>query len=100
LPLLKPEFDSWGGYFLFLLTGSEKEDTVFDPSDYKGLPANSMSGFDTDMEVIKSTGLLNSASEISYPFVILMDKNGNILYKSSGYRIGIGHEILKNIRFL
>jgi len=100
LPLLKPEFDSWGGCFLFLLTGSEKKDAVFNLTDYKGLPANSMSGFDHGMSIIKSTGLLNSTSEISYPFVILMDKSGNILYKSSGYRIGMGHEILKNIRFL
>ncbi len=46
LQLLKPEFDSWGGRFMFLLTGTKRKDTVLDPLNYKGLPANSTSGFD------------------------------------------------------
>jgi len=100
LPLLKTELDSWGGCFLFLLTGSGKDEAVFNLPDYKGLPACSVSGFDTNMEILKGTGLTESGTGISYPFVILIDKKGNILYKSSGYRIGIGQEILKNIRFL
>jgi uncharacterized protein YegP (UPF0339 family) len=40
----------------------------------------------------------NSLSDINYPFIIYADKNGRILFKSEGYRIGIGEQILKAIK--
>jgi len=94
LPLLKKELDSWGGGFIFLVdqpvSGSE-----FKPENYKGLPESSEAGNDNNLEILKT--ISNDGSGISFPYIILVDKNGNIIFRSSGYRIGIGEQILKNI---
>ena len=96
LPLLKKELDSWGGGFIFLVdqpvSGSE-----FKPENYKGLPESSEAGYDKNLEILKTISNDGSGAGISFPYIILVDKNGNIIYRSSGYRIGIGEQILKNI---
>ena len=97
LPLLKKELDSWGGGFLFLTDPGSGVDAI-NLHEYKGLPGNSFSGKDPDLRIFKTIKSDRLPKAISYPFLILSDKDGNILYTSSGYRIGIGEQILKNIR--
>jgi len=98
LPQLKSEFDLWGGPFVFIVNDSLKGNQAFNLSDLKGLPANSISVVDNKMEILRNIWLSGSRSEIVYPFIILADENGNILYKSSGYSIGTGGQILKIMR--
>ncbi len=100
LPLLKDEFDEWGGCFIFLSTASGTNSNFFNPAGFKGLPSNSSSRTDIDPGILKKSGIRNLAEPVSYPVIILTDKNGNIVYSSSGYRIGIAQQILKNIRLL
>ncbi|MCU0408613.1 MAG: hypothetical protein MUD02_06665 [Bacteroidales bacterium] len=93
---LKKEFDSWGGCFLFL-TGEDSKISGYRPGSVPGLPANSLFAVD-----ISYTGLAGIVSQIpgeniSIPFLLLTDHHGNVAYTSSGYRIGTGEQILKNM---
>ena len=97
LPLLKRELDSWGGYFLFL-TGSMQNQGVFKPEQLKGLPANSIFGVDDQMGQLKNISGCTASSDVNLPYVVMTDKNGNILFTSVGYRIGIGEQILKHVK--
>jgi transglutaminase-like putative cysteine protease len=97
LPLLKQELDNWGGSFLFL-TGSDKEATSFNPETIKGLPANTLFGIDNQLAILKKSVKINPPPDIRLPFVVLSDKDGNILFSSAGYSIGMGEQILKNVR--
>lgn len=99
LPLVKSELDSWGGTFLFL-SASLQDGSEFKPEELKGLPTNSWFSTDNLLGVLKKTlETTNSLSDIQLPYVLMSDKNGNILFTSSGYRIGIGEQILKHIKY-
>jgi hypothetical protein len=89
LPLLKQELDAWGGKFLFL------SEATFDGSSLKGLPANSTFAVDNEMNFLKKYVKFNYAVEINPPVVVVSDGQGNIVFSSMGYRIGIGEQILK-----
>jgi Transglutaminase-like enzymes, putative cysteine proteases len=93
LPLLKTELDVWGGKFLFL-----SDSNSFNPENVKGLPANSSFGIDNQMSVLKNSLKLNLPPELNLPVVLITDRDGNILFISTGYRIGIGEQILKYSR--
>jgi hypothetical protein len=91
LPLLKAELDAWGGKFLFLT------DTLFTGAGLRGLPANTTFASDKNMDYLKKFVRFNSPVEISSPVVVVSDGDGNIVFSSMGYRIGIGEQILKAI---
>lgn len=92
LPHLKKQFDEWGGYFLFLTDPGCKWDG-FTGDELKLMPARVLFGHDTT--ILKSVNKTSGASATKLPFVVVADKNGNILYSSSGYRIGIGEDLLR-----
>jgi hypothetical protein len=92
LPRLKQEFDDWGGCFLFLTDPSLKWGG-FKNEELKSLPANLVTG--TDNRILNSSFKSFDPSGLRLPFVVMADKNGDILYTSSGYRIGIGEQILR-----
>jgi hypothetical protein len=87
---VKSELDSWGGKLLFF-----QQSDKFIPESYHGLPANTSFGIDRQMNLLKNSVKFNVPTEINLPVAVVTDKNGNILYVSSGYRIGIGEQILK-----
>jgi hypothetical protein len=91
LPLLKAELDAWGGKFLFL------SDTLFTGTGLRGFPANTTFAADKNMDFLKKYVRFNSPVEISSPVVVVSDGDGNIVFSSMGYRIGVGEQILKAI---
>jgi transglutaminase-like putative cysteine protease len=101
LPHLKAELDAWGGKFLFLSSGSgsdhslQQNDSSFNPENIKGLPVNTFFGLDKQLDGLKKFTKFKSPPDMNLPVVIVADKNGNILFTSAGYRIGIGEQILK-----
>jgi transglutaminase-like putative cysteine protease len=97
LPLLKSELDEWGGDFIFLST-SQQDKNTFDPENLKGLPDLTHFSTDNNLEVLKKSIELSEPADIRFPYVVMTDKNGNIVFTSSGYRIGIGEQLLKNTR--
>jgi hypothetical protein len=70
----------------------------FDPVIIKGLPDKTLFGTDDQMAVLKSSLDIDPLPDTRLPFVVLSDDDGNILFLSAGYRIGIGEQILKHIK--
>jgi hypothetical protein len=64
----------------------------------KGLPQKSLFGTDAGSELLKQATKLYSVSDILFPYIILVNKSGEIIYRSEGYRIGIGEQILKKVK--
>lgn len=95
LPLLKKEFDKWGGFFIFL-TDPSSSSASFSPEDIEGLPERSLFALDRDLKFMLSV-LDNGTVSHPLPVVICADSEGNVLFTSDGYRIGTGEQILKNI---
>ena len=60
-----------------------------------GLPVNSLFGVDRYFNLLRDSFKINSLSDIRLPYVIITDKNGYIQFTSTGYRIGLGEQILK-----
>ncbi len=92
---LKQELDKWGGYFL-VLTDPGVKWSGFSSIELKSMPANILFGYDSKL----LPGVFNSSESCSseLPYVVMADKTGKVLYSSSGYRIGIGEQILRFIR--
>jgi len=95
IPLVRKEFDELGCQLIFLSAPFLKS-ASYKPELVKGLPGKSLFGFDEDLSILKSV-YGRSPTEIQMPFVLYTDNHGNIYYKSEGYRIGIGEQILKSI---
>lgn len=94
LPLKKKELEKWGGRFLFI----NASDTPIKPEELTGLPARSIFSFDDKLQILKSSIEIKPSLDNSLPVIILADKDGNILYASAGYRIGIGDMLMKYIK--
>ncbi len=92
IPLLKTEFDARGISFIFIFSDSTFN---LNKSILKGLPDTSVPVLETDMNKIGQDLQIDGVSTGNLPLLIAADKNGNILFRSSGYRIGIGEQILK-----
>jgi hypothetical protein len=94
LPLLKKELDEWGGTFLFL-TDPAKPGSGIDKGAKTGLPGKSYFAADNASALLSKICGGISCSTVRLPLMILTDKDGNIMFRSEGYRIGIGEHILK-----
>ena len=97
LPLLKTELDAWGGRFLFLTDPSTKAGK-FNAGNIKGLPTNSTFAVDNGRTLLNDFAKREGSAVMNLPLVIVTDREGNILFNSTGYRIGIGEQILKSLR--
>lgn len=96
IPLLKEEFDRWNGWFVFFMDPASKS-VSFNPSDIKGLPRNSLFAWDNNFEIFKSLFPEKKVTRLQLPILFYANKDGDILYFSEGYKIGIGDQILKRI---
>ena len=96
LPKLKDELDKWGGYFLFLSV-SDTGINSFNPKNLKGLPEKSFFVSDDNLRLFKNSVNIIPKPDATLPFILMTDKNGNIIFTSSGYRIGIAEQIIKQL---
>lgn len=94
---VKNNFEKWGGGMYFILS-REKTSAVFKPENFQGLPVQSCFYWDEkdrllgEVEKIIGKNLKNE-----YPLVLVLDKEGNLYYFSSGYKIGIGEQLVKKL---
>ena len=88
------EFDSWGGPIL-LTAGEDKLTASFALDRDSSLPK--YAAFRKDHAYMGLNSLLapiETASTPEFPIVIALDSQGRIRYTSSGYKLGIGRELL------
>ncbi|OFY48259.1 MAG: hypothetical protein A2X22_01410 [Bacteroidetes bacterium GWF2_49_14] len=92
---LKTEVDKLKCPFVFLIP-SDNLPAGFTKDSWKMLPKKSVFGTVSDLsslnELEKSSGKSLSGQ---FPIVIMVDSIGRVTYLSSGYKIGIGEELIK-----
>lgn len=97
LEILKSEIDKLNCPFIFLVPENKLPDG-FSSGIWEKLPELSRFATITDLsslsELEKSTGKSLSGQ---FPVVIRINKEGKVTYLSSGYKIGIGEDIIKEL---
>lgn len=97
LGIIKKEIDQLNCPFIFLIP-ENKLPAGFNPDNWKNLPASTRFLTIPDMisltELEKATGKSLSGQ---FPVVIRINQKGEVTYLSSGYKIGIGEEIIKEV---
>ncbi len=90
LKQLQKEIKAWGG-----MTFMVGPTTIGMPS--WGL-ANTDFAYQKGMLEQRILEAINSSDNMQYPLVVLIDKDGHILYRSQGYKIGVVEQVLKAAR--
>ena len=94
---LKKEFENWSGNILFVIP-EEKQTTAFNSKNWN-IPKNAI--FTVDKELRFINYILNSTNQEfrnDYPLVFIINKEGTLVFKSEGYRIGTGELLLKSLK--
>lgn len=89
-------FNKWGGQFVFAMP-AEKAGQAGVLKTYQ-LPARMESGVDPDDQILNAVSDIYGAGlKDKLPLVLFCDATGNIYLFSSGYKIGVGEQLLKII---
>ena len=97
--LLRNHFVKWGGGFLVMpapgssLNGLTAEEKA-------GLPGNAALAVDVSVLLGYIEKLTNRQFQGNFPVCIMVDKEGKIIYLSSGYKIGRGEQMAKLLKYL
>lgn len=98
LEILKEEIDKLGLPFVFIIP-EEKLTDSFENSNYNKLPDNHKFLVSKNIEQLYSIEKqVNKPLVDHLPLLIISNNQGEISYLSSGYKIGIGEEILKIVK--
>ncbi|NOU18547.1 MAG: transglutaminase domain-containing protein [Bacteroidales bacterium] len=97
IQLVKSGFEQWGGQILFIVA-KDKLSKDFNSSIYKNIPKISTFGYDPTGDVTDAIDLMcGKNTGTQYPQVSVINANGEIIFYSEGYSIGMGETILKNL---
>ena len=83
---------------MLLLFVDEANAGLFKLSDYPMLPANLRFGTDSAGEVCKSLVAGAGLSRADLPVVVVTDESGRIYFVSSGYSIGLGERLVRELK--
>lgn len=90
------QFNKWGGQFVFALP-AEKAAQASVLKTYS-LPAKMESGVDPDENILNAiSAVYGTGLKDKLPLVLFCDASGQVYLFTSGYRIGMGEQILKVI---
>lgn len=93
----KNQFEKWGGKMLFMIS-SDKMSVSFDATQWK-LPKQAHFIEDYNSMWVKNiTNSIETDFKENYPFVLIIDQNGTVTFKSEGYRIGTGELLYKSVQ--
>lgn len=89
-------FNKWGGQFVFAMP-AEKAGQAGVLKTYQ-LPAKMESGIDPDDQILNAISVIyGTGLKDKLPLVLFCDAAGNVYLFSSGYKIGMGEQLLKVI---
>jgi hypothetical protein len=92
-------FNKWGGQFVFAMP-KEKAAQAGVLKTYP-LPAKMESGIDDKGQMLSAiSAIYGEGLNDKLPLVLFYDKEGNVYLFSSGYKIGMGEQLLKIISAL
>lgn len=96
--VVKKSLNQWKGKILFVVA-ADKLIKGFSPDNYKDIPNSAVFGFDEGGEIasaFKTVCSIEGAPQ--WPLVALVNGNGEIVWQSEGYRIGLGDQLVKQIK--
>ena len=94
---VKSTLDQWGGAIIFVVA-KDKLTQGFTPSVYREIPDKAVFGYDAQAAVATAISTVCSIDGApQWPVVVLVNKAGEIIWQSEGYRIGLGDQLVKQI---
>lgn len=97
---LSSDFEKWGQRIILLFHDKEQS-KKFRASDFPGLPSTISYGIDENgtiqKELAKALKLQNGTL---LPIFIIANTNNDIIFKSQGYTIGLGEQLMNEIKLL
>lgn len=98
LKTVRIPMDKWGGQFVFIIARDKLPDN-FSKSVYSDLPEKSVFGYDNESEIAASVKTVCSINGMPrLPLVVLINPEGLIVWSSEGYNIGLGDQLVKQIK--
>lgn len=91
---LKHEFDALDTPII-LVVGDKQWTASFHPEDYPDLPANTVFVRDSTYNLLPEFFTSSQASEAGFPHLIIVDREDQIRYISSGYKIAASKEAIQ-----
>lgn len=91
---LKHEFNALGAPII-LIVGDKEWAASFHPEDYPDLPANVVFVRDSTYNLLPELFASSLASEAGFPHLIIVDREDQIRYMSSGYKIAASKEAIQ-----
>lgn len=95
---MKADFEAKGipMYFLFPDRGQMQK---FARHDFKPLPENMVLGYDPEGKLLAmATRCLDLKNSGNLPLILMVNKSGDVVFISQGYRVGLGTQIIKFIK--
>ena len=95
IPAVKALIEKWDGGVVFLFA-NDKVSPAFKPAKFPNLPSQSQFAYDKGAILLTEIShLRNRNCGENLPVIVITDKNGDLMYYSEGYKIGIGEQIAK-----
>jgi len=95
---MKTDFEAMGVpmYFLF---PDQSQMEKFARHDFKPLPENMLLGYDQEGKMIRMlTERLGLKNVDNLPLIVMVNRKGEVVFLSQGYRVGLGTQIIKFIK--
>lgn len=94
------DFEACGQRIVFLFP-NKAQSLKYKSADFPGLPSTISYGIDTDNVIQKQLGnALKLKNSTQLPIVVIVNTEGDIVFKSQGYTIGLGEQLMKEIKHL
>lgn len=97
ISLLREEVEKSGRRFVLLFADSGDAER-FDRSHFRNIPSNVSFGVDTEGKVRRQIEESLHLSSPGNPVFVIADSFNRIVYVSTGYTIGLGETLLRNLR--
>jgi len=91
---LKHEFDTLDAPII-LVVGDKQWTTSFQPADYQDLPTRTVFVRDSTYRLLPDLFTAAQASEAGFPHLMILDRDDQIRYMSSGYKIAASKEAMQ-----
>jgi hypothetical protein len=97
IPAVATLLEKWNGGLVFLLQ-KDILGKAFSPGNFSNLPAQSVFAYDSNNKFLKEISKLKGNNLLnSLPVIVISDTNGNLVFFSEGYKIGIGEQLAKEV---
>jgi hypothetical protein len=94
------DFEEWGQQIVFLFRDKDQS-RKFHASDFPGLPPTITCGIDENGTILKQLAeSLRLPDKTLLPVVIIANTAGEVVFKSQGYTIGLGEQLIGAIKLL